>query len=59
MLLLALACLASVPVFFVSPSPAVWLGLPIWLWWSFGWTVVLSLLTAWGLLRYWKDDERG
>lgn len=59
LLLLAIVCLATVPVFFVGPSPVLWLGLPVWLWWSLGWTAALSALTAWGVLRYWKDDDGG
>ena len=57
MLLLGAVCLATIPVLFVGPSPKLWLGLPVWLWWSLGWTAALSGLTAWGVLRYWKDDD--
>ena len=57
MLLLGVVCLATIPVLFVGPSPKLWLGLPVWLWWSLGWTAALSGLTAWGVLRYWKDDD--
>ncbi len=57
MLSLVVAGFATVPVFFVGDSPAFWLGLPVWLWSSLGWTAVLAVLTAWGLLRYWKDDD--
>ncbi len=59
MALLALVCVLTVPFLFVGSSPAFWLGLPVWLWWSVGWTVVLSVLTAWGFLHYWRDDEDG
>lgn len=51
------AVLATVPFAFVGRAPASWLGLPLWLWSSFGATAVLSGLTAWGILRYWRDDD--
>jgi len=54
---LALNALAIIPLPFIGPEPSFWLGLPLWLWWSFAWTVSLSCLTAWGILRYWRDDE--
>ncbi len=57
MILLALTALAIVPLPFINPQPTLWLGIPLWLWWSFGWTFVLSCLTAWGILRYWRDDD--
>lgn len=57
LLLLALAALGTVPVLFVGRPLAVVLGLPVWLWWSIGCTVALSGLTAWGVLRYWEDDD--
>ena len=59
MLALALTSLATVPFLFIGPEPAFLLGLPAWLWWSGAWTVLLSCLTAWGILRYWKDDGDG
>ncbi len=57
MTLLGLACLATVPWPFVGLEPVLWLGVPVWLWWSLGWTVVVSGLTVWGVLAYWRDDE--
>ncbi|MCB1032503.1 MAG: DUF3311 domain-containing protein [Acidobacteria bacterium] len=57
LLLLGLVALATVPLPFIGSEPTILLGVPLWLWWSFGWTVALSLLTAWGLRRYWHDDE--
>jgi hypothetical protein len=59
MILLALVCVMTVPFLFVGVSASFWLGLPIWLWWSMGWTLVLSALTAWGILYYWNDDNDG
>ena len=55
--LLAAAALLTAPFPFIGGPPSLWLGLPVWLWWSLGWTVALSLLTAWGILRYWRDDD--
>ena len=57
LVLLALAALGTAPIAFVGRPPSVWLGLPLWLWSSIGFTLALSALTAWGVLRYWKDDE--
>jgi len=55
--LLGLVALGTVPIWFVGREPTSWLGLPLWLWSSIGFTMALSGLTAWGVLRYWKDDE--
>ncbi len=59
MICLALVSLAAVPLPFIGPDPRIVAGLPLWLWWSLGWTTALSFLTAWGILRYWRggDDE--
>lgn len=57
MILLGLAALGTVPVAFVGAGPRAWLGLPLWLWSSIGFTVALSALIAWGVLRYWTDDD--
>lgn len=57
LVLLAIAALGTVPILFVGREPQQWLGIPVWLWSSIGFTWALSALTAWGLLRYWKDDE--
>lgn len=57
LVLLALAALGTVPIWFVGRAPQSWLGLPVWLWSSIGFTWTLSALTAWGVLRYWKDDD--
>ncbi len=54
---LAAVCIAAVPLPFIGPEPTIVAGLPLWLWWSLGWTIVLSGLTAFGILRYWKDEE--
>ena len=56
MLLLALCALGTAPFLFIGSQPTAVLGLPVWLWSSIGFTVALSLLTAWGVLRYWRDD---
>ncbi len=57
LLLLALTCLNTIPWPFAGRAPVILAGLPDWLWWSGGWTVALSVVTAWGILRYWRDDE--
>lgn len=59
MVLLAICAVGTAPIVFVG-SPAVFvLGLPLWLWWSAGFTLALSALTAWGIVRYWRDDDGG
>ncbi len=55
--LLALTALGSVPFAFVGRTPRVVLGLPVWLWWSFGFTVALTVVTAWGILSFWRVDD--
>lgn len=57
MLLLALCALGTAPFLFIGSDSRFVLGLPLWLWSSAGFTLALSLLTAWGILRYWRDDE--
>ena len=59
MILMVVVCILTVPFLFVGRTPTLWLGLPSWLWWSMSWTLVLALLTGWGLLHYWKDDDDG
>jgi len=56
-LLLALSALGTVPVIFIGRVGGIFLGLPIWLWSSIGFSLALSALTAWGVLRYWRDDR--
>jgi hypothetical protein len=55
MTLLAAAAAGTVPFAFAGAGPTMVWGLPLWLWWSILFTVLLSGLTAWGILRYWKD----
>ncbi len=56
MLLLLVCAVGTAPFLFIGSEPAIVFGLPIWLWSSIGFTLALSLLTAWGILRYWHDD---
>ena len=56
-MLLGLTALATAPIPFIGVAPTVILGLPIWLWWSIVLTLVLGVLSTWGILRYWKDDD--
>ena len=55
--LLALAALGTVPFAFLGAGATTLFGLPTWLWSSIAFTFALSVLTAWGILRYWKDDS--
>lgn len=57
LLLLALCALGTVPFAFVGAEATSVLGLPLWLWSSIGFTAGLSALTAWGVLRYWRDED--
>ena len=57
LILLALVALGTVPIAFVGREPATLLGLPTWLWSSIVFTLLLSVLTCWGILRYWKGDD--
>ncbi len=57
MALVGIAVLATVPWAFIGASSARVAGVPIWLWWSFLATAALSTLTAWGVLRRWRDDR--
>ncbi len=58
MALLALAALGTVPFAFAGRETAsAPLGLPLWIWSSAGFTLLLSTLIVWGLLRYWRDDD--
>jgi len=53
---LALAALGTVPFLFVGRATRLWLGVPLWLWSSAGFTLLLSACIAWGVVRYWDDD---
>lgn len=52
---LAAVALATIPFPFIGRPVVLWFGLPLWLWWSLGWTTCLALLTAWGVMRLWSD----
>ncbi len=57
LLLVGICAVGTAPFLFIgSESPDV-LGLPLWLWASVGFTLSLTALTSWGILRYWRDDE--
>ena len=56
---LALAAVGTAPIFFVGRPVSTFLGLPLWLWSSVLFTLLLSALTAWGVVRYWSDDDHG
>lgn len=57
MILIALVAFATVPFGFIGREPHDVAGIPTWLLWSFGFTVLLSGLTVFALLRYWSDDD--
>ncbi|MEM7352288.1 MAG: hypothetical protein AAF657_15915 [Acidobacteriota bacterium] len=52
-----LVALGTAPFPFIGRETALFWGLPLWLWWSFLMTAALSGLTAWGMLRFWRDDR--
>lgn len=56
MVALALCAVATSPFPFVGQPLRWWAGLPIWLWWSMGFTVLLSALTFYAIIKLWKDD---
>lgn len=53
----ALVAMGTSPLPFVGSETVLVWGLPLWLWWSFLMTATLSGLTAWGMLRLWRDDR--
>ena len=57
LILLGVISLATVPFAFVGSATRSWFGLPLWLWSSLLFTVVLSIVVAWGVLRLWRDDS--
>ena len=57
MVLLAVTAVGAIPVAFVGAEPTYLLGLPVWLWWSLGFTIATSGLTVLAVLKYWHDDE--
>ena len=57
MILLAVVAAGTAPFAFAgAPLRMAW-GLPLWLWCSLLFTLLLAGLTVWGILRYWKDDR--
>ena len=56
MVLLGLVALLTAPFPFIGSEPSFFVGLPLWLWWSIGMTVLLAALTSWGFFRYWKGE---
>ena len=51
MSLVALCALGTAPFLFIGTDTRLVLGLPTWLWSSIGFTLALSALTAWGVIR--------
>lgn len=57
LIVLALTALATVPWFWIGRPVTLLAGIPLWLWGSVLGTLALSFVTAWGILRYWRDDD--
>jgi len=57
MILVALCAIATAPIPFAGAQTRWWAGLPVWLWWSLGFTALLSGLTCYAILRLWRDDD--
>ena len=57
LILLAVSILGSVPFLFVGTRTSYVFGIPVWLWSSMGFTLGLSVVTAWGISRLWRDDR--
>jgi len=55
--ILVASALGTVPFFFVGREPMEWWGVPVWLWSSVAFTLLLSCAIAWGVLFYWGDDD--
>ena len=55
--LLLFAALGTAPFAFIGGEPRSILGLPLWLWSSMVFTLALSVLTAFGALRLWTDED--
>lgn len=49
--------LATAPFVFVGRPVRMILGVPLWLWSSIFFTVLLAVATVWGALRLWKDED--
>ncbi len=47
--------LLTAPFPFAGRETSWLMGLPTWLWWSAGLTLLLSTLTAWATLRCWEE----
>ena len=56
MLILGLTALATAPFPFIGAETRLVWGLPLWLWWSFTLTAIFAGVTAWGILRLWRDE---
>ena len=52
-----IAILGTAPLPFIGAETRFWLGMPLWFWWSAGFTVMLSSVTAWGLVVLWRGEE--
>lgn len=57
-LVLGIILIAGIPWYWAEDTirPFV-LGLPVWAFVSLVMSVVLAAVTAWFIIRYWKDDE--
>ena len=57
LIVIAALTLATSPWAFVGRRVRLVFGIPVWLWSSIIFTVLLAGMTAFGILRWWRDDE--
>lgn len=56
---LALVILCTAPFPFIGAEVVIVAGLPLWLWWSLGFTVTMCAMTSWAMLNFWREDDSG
>lgn len=57
LLVMGLVSVGAVPFWFVGRETVFLFGFPLWFWSSMAFTAALAGLTAWGILKLWKDEE--
>lgn len=50
--------IGAVPFWFIGRPEVFWLGIPVWLWSSFGFTAATAGITAYGIHRLWRGEDR-
>ena len=58
LILVGVMALGAAPLWFVGRETVFVAGLPLWLWSSMAFTAGLAVVTAWAMLRWWRDDDR-